>query len=175
MAPNEEIGKILTALSEEYKTTFALDEDGFLTLDWGGIQPVTIYAPERGDVYALSSALLRLPLDKPVEPLLRWLLEMNLPGAADENLSFACAEDTIFLSRNCAVASDLDPNAFKRRIADFMKDAAAFDERLRSLIEGLPVGAPADYPAAGPFQPIAGNTREILRANLQQTRQNVRI
>lgn len=175
MTPNEEIGKILTALSEEYKSNFELDEDGFLTLDWGGIQPVTIYAPQQGDVYALSSALLQLPPDKPAETLLRWMLGMNLPGVTAENLSFACVEDTVYLSRQCAVTPDLDSNAFKQRLADFMKDAAALDERLRFLIEELPVGVAADYTVAGPVYQAAGNTREILKANLMQTQQNVRI
>lgn len=163
-------------MSTEYNNRYELDEDNLITLDWGGVRPVTAFAPDSGQHYILSSALSAIPLDKPAEPVLRWLLEKNMPTADADGISFAIVEDAVFLTRNEWVGPIADIDAFKQRLADFLQRVAGLDNELNEFLLSLseiPDSAPP------PVQPQTANAtadipagnlspEELLRAKFQQ-------
>lgn len=174
MSPAESVAEILAKLSEEFGNTLELDEDGLLTLEWGGGIPVTIVAPDAGEAFYLYGALFSLPVDKPSEPILLELLRHNLPGNLRRGLALAVSGDAVALVETAAAAGQT-PAGFKAAIQAYLRDAAAVGSSLRSFIREL-----SEVQFAAGRQP-AGTTasinpslspEELLKANMLQ--QNVR-
>lgn len=177
MAARESITGLLEKLSAEFKREYELDEDGFLTLDWGGVRPVTLYAPDEGTAFTLSSSLMTIPPDKPAEAILRWLLERNLTEAGAGGGVFGLVEDDVFLSRRVPVAAAGGVEELKREFSDFMRRAAGLDGELDEFVMGLSETPRAAGPAASAPSARAADTQalspeELLKANLRQ--QNMR-
>lgn len=169
MTPVEVVEEILSALSEEFKLRLFLDDSGFITLEWGGAYPVTVYAPGDGESYVMASVVGRLTPESPTEAVLRWLLEMNMPGASAANISFASLNDAVIITGSFPAAADRDKDVFKRHISEFMLIAAHLGDRLRDFIQENP----AERPAVGQPLPRVDsemNAEELIRANIMNRR-----
>lgn len=176
MTPREAIDAVLEKWSALYKTTYELDEDGFITIDWGGVHPVVIHAPEDGDGYAFTSALAELPLDKPQEPIFRWLLETNSSETNGSGLAFSLIEDAVYVSRHESIPPGFDGEALKARLVDFQKHAARLSGWLGEVVAGVATGDSEPF-TAPPGEPRGSAAKfsspeELLKANLGQ--QNMR-
>lgn len=142
MSPFEAVNLALQGIGAEYNRPFELNEDGFLTLDWGAGPAATISAPLEGTAFSIAAPLFLLPVDKPLEPVFRELLRYNLPGALRPGESVAASRNTVLLTLE-RPADSVDAASLKNDILSLSRDAAELDYRLRDFILNIPDESPS--------------------------------